>query len=141
MKTPTIISLTLGLLLLTGAGCDDEKDKEKSTVCQGHCADAFVSENIDTQKGKIVILRDERFNLDKTLIDIDPDFLNKEGFSAKDETLLVPCNLNDNFEDGDIVVITGKKLECCGIVSLPNVRPGFGCQFEIISIELVNNIN
>ena len=53
------------------------------------------------------------------------------------QDILVPCLElpEDYFINQLLVVVSGFKYNCCTELELPTVDPGFGCRFEVTSIE------
>jgi hypothetical protein len=60
-------------------------------------------------------------------------------YSSRD--ILVPCNdFPSEFKSDQLIVsISGLKYNCCTELVHPLVKPGYGCRFEITSIEILSN--
>ncbi len=119
-------------ILVINFSCAQE---ETFTNCDNICEKATSIEEINNIPAKIVHLKNTKYNLDYMFFDIDPEFLDKEGYSTSNETVLIPCELDKSYTDGMKVIISGRKIDCCNIISLPSIRKSWGCKFEITSIE------
>jgi predicted glycosyltransferase len=120
-------------ILLINLSCAQE---DTFTNCDNICEKATSIEEINNIPAKIVHLQNTKYNLDYIFFDIDPEFLDKEGYSTSNETVLIPCELDKSYTDGMKVIISGRKIDCCNIISLPSIRKSWGCKFEMTSIEL-----
>jgi len=134
MKIPTKIFIYL--ILLTHISCTQD---DPNTDCNNECDEVSVKEEIIDVNAKVVHIRNEELNLNFKFFDIDPEFLDKKGYSTSNQTTLIPCELSENYKDGMKVIISGKKLDCCNIITLPSLRTAWGCKFEITSIEHLND--
>ncbi|WP_157366822.1 hypothetical protein [Algoriphagus vanfongensis] len=119
------------------AGCVQE---ESHSQCGIACGEGeSVIEILENRQGKIVHIQNLEQNLDYWFIDIDQNYFDKEGYSKSNETTLIPCNPNQNFTNGSRVVVSGKRLNCCNLITWPQLRYSWGCKFEITSIESIND--
>jgi len=126
------IKIFIYLILLINLSCAQD---DPNTDCNNECDEVSVTEEISEVNAKVVLIENEEYNLNYKFLDIDPEFLDKEGYSTSNQTTLIPCELSDNYRDGMKVIVSGKKLDCCNIISLPSIRKSWGCKFEITSIE------
>ena len=127
-----MLHLNVLWLLFMSTSCALE---DTNTPCKKMCMDESVIEKIINVPGKIVQIQNTENKIDYLFIDIDPAFLDKQGYSTSNETTLVPCNLSEHYKNGMRVVVSGKKMSCCDLITLPMLRYSWGCKFEISSIK------
>lgn len=130
-----MINLIFLSLWMTIASCAQNEIKSD---CDSRCANTSVLENIVKRKGKIVhiLSKDKGYEADYWIIDVDPNFYEKGGYSTSNETTLVPCNLNEKYlVNGMKVVVSGERLNCCNLLTHPQLRYSWGCKFNVIAVE------
>lgn len=119
-------------LLIISTSCVQE---DTNNLCELICETESVIETIVNRQGKIVHIENDKYNMDYWMIEIDPEYLDNQGYALSNETTLVPCNFSKNYTDGTKVLISGRKMNCCNLITYPWFFHSWGCKFEITSIE------
>jgi hypothetical protein len=109
-------------------GCDDQFGSR--------CQEAKVVEHINNMPAWIVHVKNEDLNIDHWYISTAEN----SSIPGTDENTLVPCN-NEvmPYPRGTRVLITGKRLNCCGVITHPSTYASWGCKFKIENIQPLNN--
>lgn len=120
------------ILLFVTFGCYQE-DSSENDMQNNNCENEIVNETIRNVRGKVVKVNDVYS------ITTDVESLEESGYIIGSMNILVPYNLEEKYRNEELqVIVSGYKKECCELLSLPQLRSGFGCQFEITSIEIFN---
>lgn len=129
-----IINLMALSLLMMGLSCDKQNGLSVSP-CDEECI--FVEELINVKAKVVNFTHSNLF-----VLTTDSISLTHPGYVVGSNNILVPCNPLDKFyaTNENIVIISGFKLNCCKQLTLPSLRTGFGCRFEITSIKLLKDI-
>lgn len=142
MKTIFSISLFL-ILIIIPTGCEQNKP---SSVCGNNCENETVLAELEKVPAKIIKIClgvDDNGNSINCIyvISINRTNLDKETRSINKDNILVPCNgIPEKFQKENLKVsISGLKKSCCKILTKPYVWGGFGCKFEITSIEFAGD--
>jgi len=122
------------LILLTIIfGCYQE-DSTEDVIGNNNCESETVEETISNVRGKVVKVN-EVYS-----ITTDMESLEVSGYIIGSKNILVPYNLEEKYRNVELqVIVSGYKKNCCGLLSLPQLRSGFGCRFKITSIKPFNN--
>lgn len=128
MKRSTYIFILI--LHLLNNSCAQEND----SLCESSCDNESVIEHISGQKARVI--EDDEFGF---ILSTNPSDFTREPFAASNEYILVPCNWDFTYKHNTMVLISGNKKSCCNLIIDPYVWGGFGCKFEITSIEDLNN--
>lgn len=126
----TICIFAIGMIVMS-SGC--EKSETISPDCDNlfECKDLQVVEEIKEKEvvvyavsGGYVLCRD-----------------GGGGCSIGDENVLVPCKeLPTEFQtEGKVLIVSGNRMNCCKLVTLPQLRVNFGCLFIASSIKEKSN--
>jgi len=115
--------------------CQEEK---QDVLCESTCDNEKIIGNVENVTGKIIYLD----VIETWIIETHPDFINSPGYSPSDEFALVPCNLGEGDKiENMTVVLSGRKLNCCKLITLPHLRFSWGCKFEITSITPLTDLD
>ena len=118
------------IVYLLNNSCAQEND----SLCEENCDDESVIEQISDQKARVI--EHERFGF---ILTTNPEDFDRESFVGSNEFILVPCNWVYTYKHNAMVVISGKKKSCCSLLIPRYFRGGYGCKFEITSIENVTD--
>jgi hypothetical protein len=125
--------LILMFLYLLNISCVQEYP---ITLCDETCDSEKIIEIIVNKEAKVIEFYDKGFILTTNQDDFEHEFF----VHATDDFILVPCNWTSSYPHNTRVIVSGKKTNCCGLLSFPNEFRTFGCKFEITSIkELTDN--
>ncbi|WP_143959648.1 hypothetical protein [Litoribacter populi] len=132
-----LIKITLLNILLLSISCMAEENlAEKEGLCMNSCDNEEIVKVLDNVEARVIEHRVFGF-----ILTTNPEDFDKDSFIASSDFILVPCNWNFSFNHNSIVIISGKKKSCCNLLISPYFRRGgFGCKFEIISIEALTEI-
>jgi hypothetical protein len=127
MKT-VMISFIIALILIMG--CNDQVDPDLSKNCVD-CENELNKESIQNLTCKVAKFNDEIFVLTYDSI----SFANS-GYVVGSESILVPCDFPDSLKIPETIIKVNGQIvnDCCGILTLPQIRVGFGCKFYITEI-------
>ena len=114
------------IVYLLNNSCAQEND----SLCDHNCDNESVVEQILNQKARVI--EHDKFGF---ILTTNPADFDRDSFAASNEFVLVPCNWNYTYKHNTMVIISGKKKNCCSLLIDPYVRGGYGCKFEITSIE------
>ncbi|WP_114752753.1 hypothetical protein [Pleomorphovibrio marinus] len=128
--------LTKSLLLIIavvvmGLGCGEE---EAPLTCKTTCDNEEIVETFKNVEARVI-----KHNNFGFILTINPADFDKESFVASNDFILVPCNWNFSYNHNSRVVINGVKKSCCSLLIPPFERGGYGCKFEITSIEALKD--
>lgn len=120
------------ILLFVTFGCNQE-DSTENDMENNNCESEIVNETIRNVRGKVVKVNDVYS------ITTDVESLEESGYIIGSMNILVPYNLEEKYRNEELqVIVSGYNKGCCELLSLPQLRSEFGCQFEITSIEIFN---
>jgi len=137
MKNSLLFTLLISIAVAT-ISCEDDKQER---ICETTCENETITGKVENTLGEIGFFRTNR-STDSIprgawIIYIGPDSL--KNFLAPpnaDEIILVPCNLNDSYKKDSLkVIVSGRRLSCCGLLTKPYLFATWGCKFEITSIR------
>ncbi|MBX2965136.1 MAG: hypothetical protein KF845_03255 [Cyclobacteriaceae bacterium] len=123
-----LMNLTVLCLLLISTGCAQEETVDN---CGEACSDGVTIETLVNREAKVIKFYDKGFILTTNKDDFEHEFF----IHAEDDYILVPCNWIYSYPHNTKVIVSGKKTDCCKMLTFPNERRGFGCKFEITSIK------
>lgn len=129
MSKNVIYNLFYLVLLTINSSCyqDDSTENLNGNI---NCENETVKDTISEVRGKIVKV-DGVYS-----ITTDSESLEENGYIIGSENILVPYDLEEKYKNEELqVILSGYKISCCGLLSLPQIRNGFGCKFEITSIK------
>jgi hypothetical protein len=132
-----LIKITILNFLLLGISCTAEENlADIERLCMNSCENEKIVEVLDNVEARVIEHRNFGF-----ILTTNPEDFDKDSFVASNDFILVPCNWNFSFNHNSIVIISGKKKSCCNLLISPYFhRGGFGCKFEITSIEALTDI-
>ena len=141
MKNSLLFTLLISIAVAT-ISCEDDKQER---ICETTCDNETVIGKVENTFGEINFHRMNR-SIDPEpvgywIINISTDSIKYNGPSDNaDEIILVPCNLNDSYKKDSLkVIVSGRRLSCCGLLTKPYFRTSWGCKFEITSITTLTD--
>lgn len=122
------------LLLILIAGCS-EKESDEPEIYRINCNSELIKDDIQNLTCKVAKFNDTIFILTYDSI----SFLDS-GYYAGSESILVPSGLPDSLKIPEIFVnVSGQIVkDCCNLLTLPQIRGGFGCKFYITKIQKID---
>ena len=136
MKMYTFIMIQVMFFSLIG--CNEEEQEQFN--CQDSCSNEYIIEIYTNIKGKVFI---NNFYITENsdtnyiyAITISNKDLNYSNWTIYPDSILVPCNLPNEFKiNNQKIIVSGLKKSCCQLLAHPNFRGGYGCKFEITKID------
>lgn len=127
MKTMKIIILLL--ILITG--CSKEESQKSENNCT-NCETELILEDV-----KDLICKVARFNDTTYILAYDSVSLADSGYVVGSESILVPCRLPENLKIPETYLkVSGQIVkDCCNLLTLPQIRGGFGFKFYITGYQ------
>jgi hypothetical protein len=141
MKANTLKVLIISLVLTTSLSCrkdnsitpiEAEKPSTEEFNCEKfNCKDAKVVQTLANIEAKVIQIQDVY------CLTIDPTDFEIDGFKINGENILVLCQeLHSDLQKiNQRVIVSGQKMDCCELLTLPYLRVSFGCLFKISSIK------
>jgi hypothetical protein len=123
-----------GALMLMSMGCGED---DTQLNCETTYDNTKIVEVLNNVTAKVI-----DFNFSGIyVLTIDSLSLSSSGYIIGSDNILVPCNdMPENLKVNEmIVIVSGNKLNYCNQLTLPMLRRGFGCKFEITSIKALTD--
>ncbi len=124
------------------ASCDEDSTER---LCEITCDNEIVTGKVESAIGEITFFRTNLATdpepYGNWIINISTDSIKYNGPSLNaDEIVLVPCNLSEKYKSDSLkVVVSGRRLSCCGLLTQAVLRTSWGCKFEITSIRTLTD--
>ena len=146
-RTISIILPALFFILFIQGSCESEsEEKINLKSCNNTCANEMTIENIENDTGKIFINNryvtndgdtNSVFGITVNQKDFKTDTFTL--FPENERKILVPCNLPDEFNtDNLLILFSGKKKSCCNELTQTNWRISYGCKLELTKIRKIS---
>ena len=130
MKT-AMKSIILLLILITG--CSNEESPKTENNCI-NCETELNLEDVQDLFCKVA-----KFNDTIYILAYDSISMADSGYVVGSKSILVPCDLPDTLKTPEIYLkVSGQIVQdCCNLLTLPQIRGGFGCKFYITECQKI----
>ncbi|NLU40543.1 MAG: hypothetical protein GXX78_16820 [Bacteroidales bacterium] len=118
------------LILITGCSIQESQKSEKNCI---NCETELILEDV-----KDLICKVAKFNDTTYILAYDSVSLVDLGYVVGSESILVPCGLPENLKIPETYLkVSGQIVkDCCNLLTLPQIRGGFGCKFYITEYQI-----
>ncbi len=122
------------LLIILITACSEKENIEPDSNCL-NCETELNMEDIQDLTCKVA-----KFNDTIYVLTYDSISLIDSGYVVGSDFILVPCSLPDSLKIPEMMVeVSGQIVkDCCNLLTLPQIRGGFGCKFYITEIKKLN---
>jgi len=122
-------------VLAAGFQCSTERDDTAINKC--NCTTAPVVEEKKDVEAVVVQTPNIEHGQRIFALSIEPRDFGKTSYSVG-PNILVPCDsLPSQYKQGGtMVIVSYRRKDCCGILTAPNFRSGFGCYVDLTAIKI-----
>lgn len=129
------LALVPFVVLAAGFQCSTERDDTAINKC--NCTTAPVVEEKKEVEAVVVQTPNIEHGQRIFALSIEPKDFGTASHTVG-RTVLVPCDsIPSRYKQGGtMVIVSYRRKECCGILTGPNMRSGYGCYVDLTAIRV-----